>query len=183
MTAVTICNDFEAQENRVCHCFHCFSIYLPWSDGTGCHDLHFLMLSFKPAFSLSSLTFIKKLFSSSLLSAVRVVSSAYLRLSVFLPAILIPACASFSPAFLRMYSDYKLNRQGDNIQPWRTPFPIWNQSVVPSPLLTVRQWLPTNQEESPQKIQTSWHLDVESPSSRSGRKMNFHGLSRWQRWQ
>ena len=26
----------------VCHCFHCFPIYLPWSDGTECHDLHFL---------------------------------------------------------------------------------------------------------------------------------------------
>ena len=26
----------------VSHCFHCFPIYLPWSDGTGCHDLHFL---------------------------------------------------------------------------------------------------------------------------------------------
>ena len=23
-----------------CHCFHCFPIYLPWSDGTRCHDLH-----------------------------------------------------------------------------------------------------------------------------------------------
>ena len=48
-----------------------------------------------------------------------------------------PACASSSPAFLIMYSAYKLNKQGDNIQPWRTPFPIWNQSVVPCPVLTV----------------------------------------------
>ena len=39
-----------------------------------------------------------------------------------------------------MYSAYKLNRQGDNIQPWRTPFPIWNQSVVPCPVLTVASW-------------------------------------------
>ena len=61
-------------------------------------------------------------FSSSSLSAIRVVSSAYLRLLVFPPAILIPACASSSPAFLMMYSAYKLNNQGDNIQPWRTPF-------------------------------------------------------------
>ena len=60
------------------------------------------MLSFQPTFSLSSLTFIKKLFSSSLLSAIRVVSSAYLRLLIFLPAILIPACASSSPAFFMM---------------------------------------------------------------------------------
>ena len=36
-----------------------------------------------------------------------------------------------------MYSAYKLNNQGDNKQPWRTPFPIWNQSVVPCPVLTV----------------------------------------------
>ena len=28
--------------NKVWHCFHCFPIYFPWSDGTRCHDLHFL---------------------------------------------------------------------------------------------------------------------------------------------
>ena len=84
----------------------------------------FSMLSFKPVFSLSSFTFIKRLFGSSLLSAIRVVSSVYLRLLIFLPAILIPTCVSSSPAFLKMYSAYKLNKQGDNIQPWRTPFPI-----------------------------------------------------------
>ena len=85
---------------------------------------------FKPAFSLSSFIFIKRLFSFSSLSAIRMVSSAYLRLLIFLPAILIPACASSSPAFHMMYSAYKLNKQGDNIQPRRTPFPIWNQSAV-----------------------------------------------------
>ena len=57
--------------------------------------LVFWMLSFKPTFSLCSFTFIKRLFSSSL-SAIRVVSSAYLRLLIFLPPILIPACASSS---------------------------------------------------------------------------------------
>ena len=72
-------------------------------------------LSFKPTFSLSSFTFIKRLFRSSSLSAIRVVSSAYLRLLIFLLAILIPACAFSSPAFLMMYSAYKLNKQGDNI--------------------------------------------------------------------
>ena len=46
MAAVTIYSDFGAQENKVCHCFHCFSIYLPWSDGTGCHDLSFLKVEF-----------------------------------------------------------------------------------------------------------------------------------------
>ena len=89
----------------------------------------FWMLSFKPTFSLSSFTFIKRLFSSSL-SAIRVVSPAYLRLLIFLLAILIPACASSSPAFLMMYSASNLNKQGDNIQPWCTPFPIWNQSAL-----------------------------------------------------
>ena len=68
------------------------------------------------------------------------VSSAYLRLLIFLPAILIPACASSSPAFLMMYSAYKLNKQGDSIQPWCTPFPISNQAVVPRPVLTVASW-------------------------------------------
>ena len=68
------------------------------------------------------------------------VSSAYLKLLVFLPAILIPACASSSPVLLVMYSAYKSNKQGDNIQPWRTSFLIWIQSVVPCPVLTVASW-------------------------------------------
>ena len=66
--------------------------------------LVFQMLIFKPTFSLSSFIFIKSLFSSSSLSAIRVVSSAYLRLLIFLLAILIPACASSGPAFCMMYS-------------------------------------------------------------------------------
>ena len=59
----------------------------------------FWMLSYKPTFSLSTFTFIKRPFSSSSLSAIRVVSSAYLRLLIFLLAILIPACASSSQRF------------------------------------------------------------------------------------
>ena len=84
------------------------------------------ILSFKPAFSLCSITLIKKLFSSLSLSAISVVSSAYLRLLIFLLGALIPACASSSTAFLMMYSAFKLNKQGHNIQPWCTPFPIWS---------------------------------------------------------
>ena len=102
--------------------------------------LVFWMMSFKPGFSLSSSTFIKRLSSYSLLSTITMVSSAYLRLLIFVLAILIPACESSSLAFHMMYSAYKLNKQGDNIQPWRTPFPIWNQSVVPCPVLTVASW-------------------------------------------
>ena len=77
--------------------------------GPDARILVYWMLSFKPTFSLYSFTFIRRLFSFSSLSAIRVVSSAYLRLLIFLPAILIPACASSSPAFLMMYSAYKLN--------------------------------------------------------------------------
>ena len=99
----------------------------------------FWMLSFKPAFSLSSFTFIKRLFSSSSLSAIKVVSSAYLRL-LFLLTILIPACEWSSPVFHMMYSAYKLNKQGDNVQTWHTPFPILNQSIVPCLVLTVASW-------------------------------------------
>ena len=91
--------------------------------------LVFWMLSFQPAFSLSSFTFIKRLFSSSLFSAIGVVSSAFLKLLIFLLAILIPACTSSNPMFLIMYSAYKLNKQCDNKQPWCTSFPIWKQSV------------------------------------------------------
>ena len=99
--------------------------------------LVFWMLSFKPAFSLSSFTLIKRLFSSFWLSAIRVVVSAYLRLLIFLPAILIPACESSSLAFSMMYTACKLNKQGDNIQPWYTLFPIWNLSIVLRLVLTV----------------------------------------------
>ena len=82
--------------------------------------LVFWMLSFKPTFSLSSFTFVKRLFSSSL-SAARVVSSAYLKLLIFLPAILVPTCASFRLAFLMMHSAYKLNHQGDKALTYSFP--------------------------------------------------------------
>ena len=140
MTAITICSDFGAQKSKVWHCFHFFPIICHEVMGLDAMILVFWMLSFKPTFSLSSFTFIKRLFSSSSLYAIRVVSSAYLRLLIFLWAVLIPACASSSPAFLMMYSAYKLNKQGDNIQPWLTLFPIWNKSVVPCPVLTVASW-------------------------------------------
>ena len=101
-----------------------------WSElmGPDTMILVFWMLNFKPAFSLSSLSLNK----ASSLTAIRVVSSACLRLLIFLLAILIPAYDSSSPAFPMMYSAYKLNKQGDNIQSWHilTPFPILKQSVV-----------------------------------------------------
>ena len=102
--------------------------------------LFFLMFSFKPALSLSSLTLIKMLLSSSSLSAIRVVSSIYLRLLLFPPPVLIPACNSSSPAFLMMCSAYRLNKQGDSRQICHTPFSILNQSAVPYSILTVASY-------------------------------------------
>ena len=60
--------------------------------------LVFLMLNFKATFSLSSFTFIKRLFTSSLLSAIRLVSSAYLRLLIFLPAVFDSSLCSLQPS-------------------------------------------------------------------------------------
>ena len=85
MAAVTIHSDIGAQENKVCHCFHCFPIYCHEMMGPDVMIFAFLMLSFKSDLSLVTFTFNKRLFSSCSLSAIRVVSSAYLRLSICLP--------------------------------------------------------------------------------------------------
>ena len=114
-----------------------FPFYLPCSKGTLCHDLSFFLnFSLKPTLLLS-FTLIKKLFSSSLLSAIRVISSTYLRLLMFLPPILILAYNSSSLAFLMMCSAYQLNKQGDSRQPCHSLFLILNQSIVPYRILTV----------------------------------------------
>ena len=97
------------------------------------------MLSLKQAFSLSSFTFIKRLFSLWSLSTIRVVSSAYLRLLIFFLTIF-PVCDSSSWAFHTMYSAYNFNKQSDDIQFCHTSFPIVNQSIVSWPVLTVASW-------------------------------------------
>ena len=78
----------------VCLCFHCSPSIFHEVVGLDAMIFIFWMLSFKPTFPLYSFTFIKRLFSSSLLSAIRVVSSAYLKLLICLPVILISSCAS-----------------------------------------------------------------------------------------
>ena len=95
------------------------------------------MSSFKPAFSLSSFTLIKILSNSSLLSAIIVVSSAFMRVLIFLRAVLITACDSSSLTFHMMYFAFKLDKQGNNIQPCCIPSPILNQSTVSCLVLTV----------------------------------------------
>ena len=64
IAAVTVWSDFEAQENKLCHCFHFFPFYLPWNDGTRYPDLSFFIVELQSAFSLSSFSLIKRLFSS-----------------------------------------------------------------------------------------------------------------------
>ena len=125
MAAVTIGSGFGAQEEEICHYFHLCPFYLPWSNGAGCHDLSFffLIFSLKLAHSLSFFT-LKRLFSSSSLSAIRVVSSAYLRLLMFLLPILITACNSFSLAFLmymymHMYMASQVAPEGKESAPAR----------------------------------------------------------------
>ena len=113
MAAVTIWNDFGA--HKICHCFYFSPFYLQEMMGLDAMILSFWMLDVKPDFPLSSFILIKRFFSSSSLSVIRVVSSVYLRLLIFLPAILIPACDSSRLAFPMMYSAYKVNKQGDNI--------------------------------------------------------------------
>ena len=76
-------------------------------------------------FQLFTCILINRLFTFSSLSAIREVSSTYKRLLIFLPGVLIPAWTSSSVAFLKTYSAYKLNKQGENIQPWHTPCPIF----------------------------------------------------------
>ena len=135
------CSDFGAQENSLSLFplfLHLFVMkwwdWMPWSSFFECWVLSQL---FHSPLSLSSRS---SLVSSSLLSAIMAVSSAYLKLFIFLLSMLIPGCASSSLAFQMMYSVYKLNKQGDNKKRWQTPIPIWNQSVFLCLVLTVVSW-------------------------------------------
>ena len=96
----------------------------------------FLMLSFKAAFSLSSLTL-----SRGPLVPLHFLQLGWYHLHVwgcwYFPGNL---DSSLCPTFHMIYSAFKLNKQGDNIQPCHTPFPILNQSVVPCLALTAASW-------------------------------------------
>ena len=120
---VTIFSDFELKKRKIFHCFHFFPSICHEVMGPGAIIFVSWMLSFKPVFSTLFFHPHKET-HSSLISAIRVVSSAYLRL-IFLPAVLIPACNSPSPGFHMMYSAYKLNKQADNIQPCHTLSQFW----------------------------------------------------------
>ena len=135
MAAVTIYSDFRAPKEEICHYFHLSPSICHEVMGLDAMILVFLIFSFKPALSLSFFTLIKRLFSSFSLSAIRVVSSSYLKLLMFLPPFLIPAC---NPD--QHFSAYRLNKQSNSRQPCHTPFSMLNQSVVPYWGLTVASW-------------------------------------------
>ena len=130
MAAITVCSDFGAQENKICHCYHCFPSTCCEVMRLDAMILVFWMLSLKPDFSLFSFTLINRFFSSSSLSAIGVMLSAYLRILILSPALLIPVYDSPSPECHMTYSECKLYKPGDSIQTWRAPFPIWDPSVV-----------------------------------------------------
>ena len=121
--------------------------------------LLFLMLSGKPAFHSPFSPSSRGSFSFSPLTAIRMVSSAYLRLLLFLPTFMIPTCDSPNLACHMIYPAFKLNKQSDNIQPWCTPFPVLNQSIVPCLVLTVASW-PAYRVLRTLKISQFYHLFV-----------------------
>ena len=112
--------------------------------GTDAMSFVLLKLSFKPAFSLSSLTLIKRLlvslcFLPSWWCHLHISGYWYFSRQSWFQLVLHPA-HHFAWFTLYIYSAYNLNKQGDNIQPTCTPFPIWNQSIAPCPILTVAPW-------------------------------------------
>ena len=127
MATVTVCIDFGAQENKMSLLPLFLLLFamkwwdqIPWSLFFECWALSHLFHSPLSPSSEGSLI---------PLCTIRVVSSAYLRLLIFLPSTFIPTCASSSLAFCVMYSAYMLNKQGDNIQPCCIPFQFWTSAL------------------------------------------------------
>ena len=137
MAAVIIHRDFGDQENKIYHFFHFFNPSI-------CHEvmgphakiLVFFHVEFKVSFSLSSRASLVLLHFLPF----EWYHSTYLRLLIFLPPFLTPACDSSSPVFHMMCSVYKLTKQRDNTQHCHTLFPTVNQSVVPCLVLTTASW-------------------------------------------
>ena len=124
MTIVTIRSDFGTPQKWNLSLLPLFPLLFAmkcwdWVPQFSFYECWILSQLFHSSFML------KKLFSSSSLSAIRLALSAYLRLLILLLATLNPACASSSQAFCMMYFAYQLNKWGNKIQPLRTPFSVW----------------------------------------------------------
>ena len=118
----------------MCLYFHIF----PWNNGLDAMILVFWMLIFKPTFhSPFSLS------SRGSLVFLHFLPQGWCHLHIWdywYFSVFIPGCDSSSLVFHMMYSAYKLNKQNDNIQPGRTPFPVLNQFIVPCLVLTLASW-------------------------------------------
>ena len=139
MAVVTICSDFGAPKIKSVTISTFFPSICCEVMGLDAMIFVYWMSSFKPAFLLTSFILIKRLFSSSSLSDIRV--ETYVPLHIWSCSSNLDSSLWFiQPSIFMMYSAYKLNKQDDNIQPWHNSFPIWNQSVVSCPVLTVASW-------------------------------------------
>ena len=132
----------EPPQNKVYQCVHCFLIYLPWSDGTRCHDFRFWNREMKNL-SYSSPFWEKDMFVIAIL--------LNCNSPVFLPGESPGrwSLVGYSPRghkesdtterlHFHFHSAYKLNKRSDNMEAWHTPFLIWNH--VPCPVLNVASW-------------------------------------------
>ena len=138
MAAVTICSDFGAPKNKVWHfpLFpHLFPMKwwdrIPWSPFSECWALSQL---FHSLLSLSSRGYLFFTFchKGGVICITEIIDIS--------PRNLDSSLCFIQPSISHDAFCIKLNKQGDNIQPWHTPFPIWNQSTVPCPVLTVSSW-------------------------------------------
>ena len=131
MAEVTICSDFGAQKIKS----DTVSTVSPSISyevmGPNAMIFVFWMLSFKQTFSLSSLAFIKRLFRFCHKDGVICISEV-IDIS--------PGNLDSSLRFFQSSVSHDVLCRVYSIQPWRTPFPIWSQCVVPCPVLTVASW-------------------------------------------
>ena len=133
----------EPKKIKLCNCLHCCLIYLPWNNGTGWHDLHVLNVEFSASFFTLLFHFHQEalwlLFAFCHKGGVIWIS----KVIDISPGNLDSSLCYIQP-FHIMYSVYELNKQGDNIKPWHTPFSILNQSIVLCLVITVASWLAYN---------------------------------------
>ena len=130
MTAVNINSAFGAQENKICHYFHCYSSICHEVMGPDIMMLVFWMLNSKPAFQ-SSLSPPPRGFLVHLHFLPLEWYPLHIWLLIFLPAILITPCDSSSLAFHTMYSTYELNKKGHKNSLFILLSRFWNNQLFP----------------------------------------------------